>query len=255
MFDSSDSRRAAEFDSYRRELVLHSRTVSGESREAWFNKLQELVSALFPDSEVHARKPGLATRLFSLEVALPNKDKMHLLDLATELDDNWRSMIKPHVKGGASCVYRDRLDAIWEWVVDLGDAYVTGHVKLRNFSFENPTRHRADQSAERPWRRHQESDRDRFNDRPSGDRPYQKRPYGSGSYDRPKPDRYRGGDRDRDRDRPTYDRSQGPSDGSRESWKPRKPFGSGSAAPRKGYPKFGPAKKGPGRPKHRPSDG
>ena len=41
-FDSSDSRRAAEFDTFRRELVMHSKTVSGEAREAWFEKLKAL---------------------------------------------------------------------------------------------------------------------------------------------------------------------------------------------------------------------
>lgn len=256
MFDSSDSRRAAEFDSYRRELVLNSRTVSGEAREAWFKKLQELVTAMFPDAECNPRKPGLATRLFSVEVSLPQQDKMHLLDLATELDDNWRAAIKSHVKGGASCVYRDRLDAIWEWVVDLGDYYVTGHVKLRNFRFEGSSDNPGRPSYDRPQRPYQERrpygdrpDRDRqpYGDRPDrerrpyNDRPNQdRRPYGGGG----------GGDR-----KPTFDRPRYPSDESRGSQPPRKPYGHGPSTPNKGYPKFGGAKKGPGRPKRKWSDG
>lgn len=179
-FDSSDSRRAAEFDSFRRELVLRSRTVAGDRREAWFERLKELVSALFPDATVNFRKPGLATRLFSAEVELPGRDKMHLLDLAQELDDNWKATYKEEVKGGASCVYLDRLDGIWEWVLDLGDCYVSGHVKLRNFSF---TRERtfdksrgpshAPQGSERPFRR-PGPDRKPFGDRHKGGPPFGK---------------------------------------------------------------------------------
>ena len=204
-FDDSDSRRAAEFDSYRRELVLHAKTVSGERRELWFSRLQELVKAMFPDIEANVRKPGLATRLFSIEVSLPHQDKMHLLDLATELDDNWRATLRDEVKGGASCVYRDRLDAIWEWVIDLGDCYVTGHVKLRNFNF--------DRGGDRPER---SFDKKPFGDRrPYGDRPQygERRPYG----DRPQGDRPSYGDR-----RPYGDR---PPSGDRPPYGDRKPYG------------------------------
>lgn len=287
MFDSSDSRRAAEFDSYRRELVLHSRTVSGEAREAWFEKLKELVTALFPDAECNARKPGLATRLYSLEVSLPHRDKMHLLDLATELDDNWRAMIKSEVKGGASCVYRDRMDAIWEWVVDLGDCFVTGHVKLRNFNFDHISNPRERSDGDRPERRPYNDrpnygggerkpyqDRKPYGDRPGGDRPYQDRkPYGDRpGGDRPYQDRKPYGDRpsgDRPYQKPfgdrkpysgggggggsTYGRPQGPSGGPPGS--PRPPFGRGPSGPNKGYPKFGGSKKGPGRPKRKWPDG
>ena len=135
-FGSPESRRAEEFDAFRRELVMRSKTVSGEQRDVWFERLKELIEAMFPESGAHFRKPGLATRMFSAEVPLPGSDKMHLLDLAQELDDNWKSMHRDEVKGGASCVYVDRMDGIWEWALDLGGTFVTGHVKLRNFVFD-----------------------------------------------------------------------------------------------------------------------
>lgn len=246
-FDSSDSRRAAEFDSFRRELVMHSRTVSGEAREAWFARLKELVEALFPDSEVNFRKPGLATRLFSVEVSVPGQDKFHLMDMCSELDINWRASIKEDVKGGASCVYRDRLDAIWEWVADLGNCYVTGHVKLRNFNFDHkpnvperkfggPDQRRPDQHRpDRGFRDRPYQDR-KWEDRPS--RPPNDRPrYDRSSSDRPQYDRPSG-------DRPQFDRPQG-------DRPPRKSFGPG------GKPPFGggrPRKFGSGPNRRRPND-
>ncbi len=253
-FDDSFSRRAAEFDSYRRELVLHSRTVSGERREEWLQRLTTLVRALFPDAEAHVRKPGLATRLFSVEVSLPHQDKMHLLDLAAELDDNWRATLRDAVKGGASCVYRDRLDAVWEWVVDLGDCYVTGHIKLRNFNFERR------EDAGRPERTRSY---DRPKNRDFGGPP--KRKYGDDNRDR---DRDRGRDWKRDdhqgdfRDgsrpprprRSTYDSPGDSSDGAPKSPKrgfspkPERKSYKGSGG---GYPKFGSTKKGPFRPKRK----
>jgi len=135
-FGSPESRRAEEFDAFRRDLVMRSKTVSGEQRELWFERLKELVEAMFPESGAHFRKPGLATRMFSAEVPLPGSDKMHLFDLAQELDDNWKSMHRDEVRAGASCVYVDRMDGIWEWALDLGSTFVTGHVKLRNFVFD-----------------------------------------------------------------------------------------------------------------------
>ncbi|MBL8066002.1 MAG: hypothetical protein JNM34_09100 [Chthonomonadaceae bacterium] len=159
-FDPSDTRRTAEFDAFRREMVLHSVTVSGPAREQWFEKLKTLVEGMFPGAQTHFRKPGLATRMFSVEVELPEQDKYHLLDLCQELDDNWRAMVKSEVKAGASCVYRDRLDGIWEWAADLGPCYVTGHVKLRNFKFERPTdrpRPMRDNRGDRPDRPNRDS--------------------------------------------------------------------------------------------------
>lgn len=226
-FDSSESRRAAEFDSYRRELVMHSRTVSGEARELWFERLKALVEALFPETEMNIRKPGLATRLYSIEVSVPNQDKYHLLDMATELDDNWRAQIKTEVKGGASCVYRDRLDAIWEFVADLGDSYVTGHVKLRNFSFHNdatppPTRE--------PWGKGGDR-RPPKPQRPYGQRPWTPRESNSegGGEGRERPE---GGERSYDRPyERSYDRPKRPFN------KPggRPPFKGGSGRPKRKY--------------------
>lgn len=217
-FDSSESRRAAEFDSYRRELVMHSRTVGGEAREQWFERLKSLVEALFPETEMNIRKPGLATRLYSIEVSVPHQDKYHLLDMATELDDNWRAQIKDEVKGGASCVYRDRLDAIWEFVADLGDSYVTGHVKLRNFSFH--------QDAERPQREPWGKGGDRRPPKPA--RPFQSRPW------TPREPSAEGGDR---RDRPEGGGERGGFD------RPKRPFNRPGGRP--------PFKGGSGRPKRK----
>ncbi|MCW5937653.1 MAG: hypothetical protein KIT11_10150 [Fimbriimonadaceae bacterium] len=149
MRPDSPSPRSAEFDEFRRELLLGSKPVAGEEREAWFERLKALCEALFPDSQRLERKPGLASRLFSIEVSLPDKDKFLLLDLANELDDNWRAETKPLVKAGSSCTYLDRLDAIWEWVVDLGDRFVTGHVKLRNYGLE-PRSHERPKTGYRP---------------------------------------------------------------------------------------------------------
>gem|GEM_PF-4810568 len=277
-FDSSDSRRAAEFDTFRRELVMHSKTVSGEAREAWFEKLKALVEALFPGAETNFRKPGLATRLYSAEVSLPGQDKFHLVDLCTELDDNWRALIKDEVKGGASCVYRDRLDAIWEWVVDLGNCYVSGHVKLRNFAFDpdgtNPNREyrprpeRPGGFERRPYNdrpagggrppygdRKPYGDRPQGGDRPSyGDRkPYGDRPQGGDrpSYGDRKPygDRPQGGDRKPYGDRPPYgnrpDSAQGSDRPFRKPWTP----GNTSSFGHKGPPKYGKAGPGYGRPR------
>ncbi len=227
-FDSSDSRRAAEFDSFRRELVLNSKTVAGERREEWFQRLKELVGAMFPENESHARKPGLATRMFSIEVSLPRSDKMHLLDLAQELDDNWQAMCKGEVKAGASCVYLDRLDAVWEWALNLGPDYVTGHVKLRSFGFDKPG------DGER---------RGRSEGQGKPDRPYRDKP------DRPRRPRP-------SEDRPTYGKSRGPSDGPPPSSRPYRspkpgdrPYGGGG----KGRRPSGPTKKGPYRPKRKGS--
>ena len=267
-FDSSDSRRAAEFDSFRRELVMHSKTVSGEAREAWFERLKALVEALFPGAETNFRKPGLATRLYSAEVSLPGQDKFHLVDLCTELDDNWRAAIKDEVKGGASCVYRDRLDAIWEWCVDLGNCYVTGHVKLRNFAFDPDGKNPNREYRPRPERppgydrpsygdRRPGGDRPSYGDRrPGGDRP----PYGDrnrpSNGDRPPyGDRKPYGDRPQGGDRPTYgnrpDSSPGPQGSDRPFRKPWTP-GNNSSFGNKGRPKFGKGGPGPGRPKYKP---
>lgn len=187
-FDSSDSRRAAAFDTFRRELVLHSRTVSGEAREAWFTRLKELVAALFPDAEVKERKPGLATRLYSIEVAMPGRDKQHLLDLAQELDDNWQAQVKEEVRAGASCVYLDRLDAVWEWAVDTGNAYVTGHVKLRNYPFDQPAGDRPERA---PREFHAGRGRPSYGDRDRHSGPPKRNFGGGGGYGKP-PGRGRG---------------------------------------------------------------
>lgn len=228
--------------------------MSGEQRELWFERLKELIEAMFPESGAHFRKPGLATRMFSAEVPLPGSDKMHLFDLAQELDDNWKSMHKEEVKAGASCVYVDRMDGIWEWALDLGTTFVTGHVKLRNFVFdkdgsrpERPAYERKRRTSEGgdgpPPRRRTSEDSGGYERKPrygsddGGYKPYRRTSGGFGS--RPEGD-------DRPKRRTSSDK---PDFGSR-------PFRPG--ANRKGpssFGKGGPKKFGPKKPPRRkPSD-
>ncbi|MCC6404031.1 MAG: hypothetical protein IT207_08480 [Fimbriimonadaceae bacterium] len=223
--DPADSRRSLAFDRARRALVLGGKPVGGDPRKEWLDRFTELLKAMFPEGELKVAKPGLATRMYSADVAIGSRDKIVALDLARELDDNWRVFAQEY---GTieSCCYLDRLDGMWEWIVDLGDGtFVTGHARLKNSAFvtREDRPERSDSGFQRgrpggfgnrgrPDSRRPYGDRDR---RPGGDRPYRDRPYGdrerSGG-DRPYGDRRPGGDRpyrDRpygDRDRPGGDR-------------------------------------------------
>jgi hypothetical protein len=210
--DSARSRRADAFDHFRRTLVLDSKPIAGEDRESWFKKFKELLEASFPEETKNFRKPGLATRLVFAEVETPGRDKEVLHDVCQELDVNWQAMNQRQMRSYQSFVYLDRLDAVWEWCADLGGAYVTGAVKLRNAPFVSgggPVKSRPS----RPW------------------------------HDRDRPPRRRG---------PTSDTSQDPSGGLQGSDSPRpwRPHDrKGPAGGDRGRRPFGPARKRPYRPK------
>jgi hypothetical protein len=275
--DSPRSRRADAFDQFRRALVLDSRPAAGDDREAWFARFKELLEASFPDETKHFRKPGLATRVIFAEVETPGRDKDVLHDVCQELDINWQAMTQGQFQQYQSFVYLDRLDAVWEWCADLGGAYITGAVKLRNAPFVGQSESSADRPKrfgqdrgdrpQRPWQdrgdRPQRPWQDR-GDRPQrpwqdrGDRP--QRPWQDRG-DRPQRPWQDRGDRPQrpwqDRgDRPPRpesgsDRPGDPTDGPPHSesprpWKP--PYRKGPGGGGKGRPPFGP-KRRPYRPK------
>lgn len=181
--DPADSRRSLQFDRARRELVLESVPAAQEVRKQWLERFAELLKAMFPDAEVAMHKPGLATRMFAADVPIGARDKIQALDLARELDDNWRA----YVKGQGtveSCCYLDRLDGIWEWAVALEGYFVTGQVRLKNAAFVASSEGRP--PFRKPYggqggfdrRRPHDGGNRPYGNRPPGDRPQGDRPYG-----------------------------------------------------------------------------
>lgn len=196
--DPADARRSLAFDRARRLLILNAKTVSGAARKEWLERFTELLKAMFPDAEMNVAKPGLATRMYAADVAIGSRDKVHALDLARELDDNWRVFAQDY---GTieSCCYLDRLDGMWEWVVDLGDGtFVSGCARLKNSAFV--TREDRSERSEGGFER----GRGGYGDR--GGRPPHRRPYG----DRPQGDRRPYGDRPQGERRPYRDRERRP---------------------------------------------
>ncbi len=135
-FNSWESRKAEEYQDFLCETLKKSHPVGGELRKRWFETLCAKVTEWFPESEKHFRKPGLASCMFSIEVATPDRDKEELLERLIDFDAEWIALAKPQARGGASLAYPDRLDAVWEFVMDLEGGFVTGAVKLRNATFD-----------------------------------------------------------------------------------------------------------------------
>lgn len=148
--DSAESRRAAEFDDYRRDLLRHAKPVSAGQREAWFERFQGCVEAQFIGKPIRFSKPGAPNRLFFAEVELAFENAYVLMEKLAELEDAWRVNVKDSVTGGASVHYMDRRDAVWEFALDLGEGFhVCAAVKLRSFPFEK-SKPRADEDSAGP---------------------------------------------------------------------------------------------------------
>jgi len=211
---SRQAREAEAFDAFRRELIRRALPVGKTARAEWEARFKDFVETALPTQNKMFQKPGLAARLFAAEIELPESHPRDLEVFAQQLDLVWEAKLPEEFIGWRTLTSPDRRDLVWEFALDLGPAYVTGSVKLRNYSFERPAPRDRSERPSGPYRR---DDRDRpqqRDDRPSGgyqgnrDRPsggYQgnrDRPQGGGGY-RGRDDRPSGGGGYRgDRDRP-----------------------------------------------------
>ena len=235
---SRQAREAEAFDAFRRELIRRALPVGKTARAEWEARFKDFVETALPTQNKLFQKPGLAARLFAAEIELPESHPRDLEVFAQQLDLVWEAKLPAEFIGWRTLTSPDRRDLVWEFALDLGAAYVTGSVKLRNYSFERPAPRDRSERPSGPYRR---DDRDRpqqRDDRPSGgyqgnrdrpsggyhgnrDRPsggYQgnrDRPQGGGGY-RGRDDRPSGGGYQGNRDRPQggggynrYDRPQG----------------------------------------------
>jgi hypothetical protein len=166
--------------------------VQKDQRKEWEERFKEFVEAALPEPKKLFRKPGLAARLFSAEVELPGSNPRDMEVYTQQLELVWPAKL-PEGAESQTLASEDRNDVIWEFAVDLGTAYVTGSVKLRNFPFERPApRERSERPGERPYRRDggdrprgggyrgdrppQRRDSGPPRERKFGDRPYKRRP-------------------------------------------------------------------------------
>lgn len=262
------NRGAVAFDAFRRELIRKCLPVQKEARAEWEKLFKEFVEEALPEPQKIYSKPGLAARMFFAEIELPHSHPRDLEVYAQQLELVWEAKVPESVNQWRTLVTPDRHDVIWECAVDLGGTYVTGSVKLRNFTFDKPKkrddgegrpyrrREEGEDRPRRPYQKREEGDRprrpyQRRDDRPSGGddrprRPYQRRDdRPSGGDDRPKrpyqrrDDRPSGGD-DRPK-RPYQKRDDG--DRPRRPYQRRddRPYGKRSDGPKRNY--------GPRRPK------
>jgi hypothetical protein len=235
------NRGAERFDAFRRELIRARLPVQKEERKAWEARFKEFVEAALPEPRKLFQKPGLAARLFAAEIELPNSHPRDLEVFAQQLDLVWEAKLPKGVEQWRTLTSPDRRDLVWEFALDLGASYVTGSVKLRNYSLDRPERQerrpyerRDDRPGERrpyqrrderPFQKRDEGDRPRrpYQKRDEGDRP--PRPYG----DRPSGDRPRRPYQKKDEgDRPPRPFGERPS-GDR----PRRPYGDRPGGPKK----------------------
>lgn len=204
MAEPRPGRGSAAFDAFRRELIRKCVPVQKTARTEWEAKIKEFVEAALPEPRKLFQKPGLAARMFAVEIEVPQSHPRDLEVFAQQLDLIWEAKVAQGLAEWRTLTTPDRNDVIWEFAVDTGGSYVTGCVKLRNFPFERPERRepregRSDE--ERPRRPYQRRD-----DRPSDDRP--RRPYQQRG-DRPSGDRPSRPYQRRD-DRPSGDRPPRP---------------------------------------------
>lgn len=201
--NSQRSKDAEAFDAFRRQLIRTKSPVQGEIRQLWLERLVEMADQLFPDMERQVRKPGLATRMFSIEIAFPWREQNDLLILASRIEEEWPKGILPGAESHTH-IFPDRRDLYWEFAVAIDDWYLTGAIKLRSAPFTMPKG--GEGAGERPFDRKatEEEGQERPN-RDRGDRkPWERR-------DRPQGDRYRDDrpySRDRNRDDRPYNRDR-----------------------------------------------
>ncbi len=144
-YDSPDSRHASEYDEFVKDLLARSKPISGLLREEWRLRFEDFIRDRFPDHEMRFTKPGVPQRLCFAEVALPDQDLDLLMDMAAVLDDTWKELAKPFISTGASVLYPDRRDAIYDFALEVIEGgFFTAGVKLRSFPFEryDPRRER-----------------------------------------------------------------------------------------------------------------
>ncbi|MEX2243277.1 MAG: hypothetical protein WD716_05455 [Fimbriimonadaceae bacterium] len=213
---SRQAREAEAFDAFRRDLIRRALPVGKTARAEWEARFKEFVETALPTQNKLFQKPGLAARLFAAEIELPESHPRDLEVFAQQLDLVWEAKLPAEFIGWRTLTSPDRRDLVWEFALDLGAAYVTGSVKLRNYPFERPAPR---DRSERPSGQFRRDDRDRppyqRDDRPSGGgyRGRDDRPSGGGYRgDRPQG----GGGYQGNRDRPQggggynrYDRPQG----------------------------------------------
>ena len=156
--DSRKSREAERFDAYRVNLMRRSVPVAKEARKAWFERFQKLVETAFPDPNKLFQKPGLVTRMFAAEIELPGSHARDLEAMAQHLDILWEASTGEGIKEFITLITPDRRDLVWEFAADLGDSYVTGSVKFRNYSFARETSARPQERGRPPYRDSRGSD-------------------------------------------------------------------------------------------------
>ena len=138
--DSRKSRDASRFDAYRIDLMRRSVPIQKEARKEWFERFTKLVEDAFPEPKKLMQKPGMATRLFASEIEVPHSHPRDLEAMAQHLDLLWEASTAEVVKEFRTLITPDRRDLVWEFVADLGGSYVTGAVKLRNYSLDREER-------------------------------------------------------------------------------------------------------------------
>ena len=215
--NSQRSKDAEAFDAFRRQLIRTKSPVQGEIRQLWLERLVEMADQLFPDMERQVRKPGLATRMFSIEIAFPWREQNDLLILASRIEEEWPKGILPGAESHTH-IFPDRRDLYWEFAIAIDDWYLTGAIKLRSAPFTMPKG--GEGAGDRPFdKKAAEEDQERPN-RDRGDRkPWERR-------DRPQGDRHRDDrpyNRDRNRDDRPYNRDRQDKPWERRDDRPR-PF-------------------------------
>ena len=152
----AEDRNAELFHNHRRAVLQKLKPVAAEARADWWQKFQDFIQLQFPEATSRVTRPGIAHCLFGAEIALPSTEKEWLIQLASNIGDDFVAHY-PEVEV-QSYAYPDRLDAIVEFVVITPDGYVTCRIKLRNAPFRSEDGHvrREHYQAPRPRRRFDE---------------------------------------------------------------------------------------------------
>lgn len=152
-YDPRKAREADDYDAFRRRLLSGGKQAAGAERQAWLDALSKAVHRRFPEARSRVTKPGLAARMFNIEVETPDRAAEELFELLQFLAAEWYAAADRREILCRGVVYQDRLDAVWEFAVDLGGRFVTGQVKLRNFTFDKSPEPSAEpRQFDRPFR-------------------------------------------------------------------------------------------------------
>lgn len=175
------------FDAFRRALVERSRPVAREERQNWHDWVEALVMTAFPERRTRMSKPGMAFRLFAVEVEMPRIELEALEAESVRFSEYFQRKLPEGIKAASIHHFGERRDHMIEFVIELEDTFVTGSVKLRTYPFKETIEEggvvEGDDRAygqDRPEREDRGGDRGGYRDRRPGG--FNKGGFGGGGY-------------------------------------------------------------------------